>query len=87
MEWLIELLYLVGLFTDIAAWFKSREYRKERKRRKLLRAKQTGSTKPIRSELDEPIKGKEAWQMFLFLTPLLVLLAVLWAWFKGWVVS
>lgn len=87
MEWLIEILYVVGFFTDIAAWFKSREYRKERKRRMQLLAKQTGSAKLTRSELDEPIKGKEAWQLFLVLTPLLIILAVVWAWFKGWMLS
>jgi hypothetical protein len=75
---------LIGLFADIAAWIRSREFRKERKRRRRLLA--NPENQPTRyGALDETTRGKDAWLLFLVLTPLLVVIAGLWALFKGWV--
>jgi len=87
MSWLLGLLdvvLVVGFFVDIAAWFNSRLYRAERKRlRQHLANPETRTS--VQGGPDEKIKGKDAWLLFLVLTPLLVLLVGLWALFKGWV--
>jgi hypothetical protein len=85
MRWLAELLFAIGVIADLVAYAKSREYRRKGKRNRWRTPK--GATESEMNELYEPVDGKFAWFVFLVLTPLILLWAIIWFWFKNWLSS